>query len=111
MSGNDLNSIVERAGRYLDKLPEAIAGAGGHAALFRAAAVASWGFALEEDAAVGLLLARYNPRCQPPWAEDEIRHKVQDAAGAHHEKPRGHLLVGGPVRTSAPNGQAPEDWQ
>jgi AAA domain/HNH endonuclease len=32
-----------------------------------------------------LLLSDYNPRCQPPWTEKELRHKVNDAVRAPGE--------------------------
>jgi hypothetical protein len=50
------------------------------------------GFELDEDTAFDLLWKKYNPRCQPPWTEKELRHKVHDAATKRHDKPRGWLL-------------------
>ncbi len=34
----------------------------------------------------------YNLRCEPPWSEKDLRHKVDDALKANHASPRGHLL-------------------
>ena len=48
------------------------------------------GFDLTEDEALSLLLDRCNPRCVPPWTEDELRHKVQGAAPLCQD--RGRLL-------------------
>ena len=82
--------ILKRAGAYLDKLEPAIAGQGGHAATFDAALKILSGFDLSEDEALSLMLERFNPRCEPLWSVEELRHKVQDAAA--HAKSRGRLL-------------------
>ena len=85
-------SIPERAGRYLDALPPALAGSGGHDATFRAACALTHGFALPEDAALGLLLSHYNGRCSPPWTPAELAHKVRSALATPSAKGRGYLL-------------------
>ena len=72
--------ILKRAGVYLDKLDPGISGQGGHAATFNAALKIISGFDLTEDEALFLMLDRFNPRCEPLWTEDELRHKVKDAA-------------------------------
>lgn len=84
------SGILNRAAAYLDKLPQGIAGQGGHAATFDAALKIVSGFDLTEDEALSLMMERFNPRCVPPWSEDELRHKVQDASA--HAKNRGRLL-------------------
>jgi hypothetical protein len=84
-----------RAGAYLDAMPPAIAGSGGHNQTYAAATALVHGFALSPDAALHLLAARYNPRCEPPWSERELRHKVDQAASKPHERPRGWLLEAG----------------
>lgn len=84
------SGILKRAAAYLDRLPPAIAGQGGHAATFDAALKIIAGFDLAEDEALALLLERFNPRCEPPWSEGDLRHKVTDAAA--HAKSRGRLL-------------------
>jgi hypothetical protein len=68
-----------RAKAYLENVPGAISGSGGHAATFRAAVALVRGFALELDDALALLVSDYNPRCQPPWSVHELRHKVRQA--------------------------------
>jgi hypothetical protein len=83
---------LERARRYLATMPPAISGQHGHDQTFKAACILVNGFGLDQHTAVGLLLADYNPRCQPPWRERELLHKVKDAARASHRKPRGYLL-------------------
>lgn len=62
---------------YLDKLPPAISGAGGHPATFRAACeIVRFGLG---DADALALLRDYNRRCSPPWTEKELLHKLTDA--------------------------------
>jgi hypothetical protein len=68
-----------RASRYLATMSPSISGAGGHDALYKAAIVLIRGFQLSEAEALGILLAEFNPRCQPPWAERDIRHKIKQA--------------------------------
>lgn len=88
---NAANDIERRVVAYLAALPPAISGAGGHNATFTAAVALVHGFALEPDAALELLLAHYNPRCEPPWSQKELEHKVKEAAGKPHERPLGWL--------------------
>ena len=35
---------------------------------------------MPEEQALQLLLSEFNPRCQPPWTEQELRHKVHQAS-------------------------------
>jgi hypothetical protein len=70
----------------------AISGQGGHATTYTAAVHMVWGFSLSPDHALRLLMAHYNPRCQPPWTETEMRHKCDDAYNKPHDMPRGWLL-------------------
>ncbi len=83
--------VRRRAAAYLDRMPPAISGSGGHGQTYAAATAMVHGFGLDPEAALGLLLERYNQRCQPPWSEKELRHKVSDAASKPHDRPRGWL--------------------
>ncbi|MCC6910151.1 MAG: bifunctional DNA primase/polymerase [Phycisphaerales bacterium] len=85
------DSLLRRAAAYLDAMPPAISGQGGHDSTYAAATVLVHGFGLDPEMALQLLLERYNPRCQPPWTERELRHKVEDAATKPHELPYGWL--------------------
>jgi hypothetical protein len=71
--------LLERAAKYLAKMPGAISGSGGHATTFAAARALVRGFALEQDDALRLLLELHNPMCAPPWTEKELKHKVKQA--------------------------------
>jgi hypothetical protein len=84
---------VGRARRYLAALPPAISGSGGHAATWTAALVLVRGFDLPPDIAFELLAEGFNPRCEPPWSERELRHKVE-SADRNAEAERGYLLHG-----------------
>lgn len=87
----DRDERVRRASRYLAKIDPAISGSGGHSVTFRAACSLVIGFDLSPDDAFALLASEYNPRCEPPWSEKELRHKV-DSANKQTE-PRGGLLA------------------
>ncbi|MGD9855847.1 MAG: hypothetical protein AB7U20_12955 [Planctomycetaceae bacterium] len=84
--------VERRALAYLDKLPPAISGNGGHATTYAAATVLVHGFEIDPDRALALLLDHYNPRCEPPWTEKELQHKVASAATKPHSRSRGWLL-------------------
>ena len=85
------DALPRRAAAYLDRIPPAISGSGGHSQTYAAATAMVHGFGLDPEAAFSLLWDRYNPRCQPPWSEKELRHKVSDAASKPHDKPLGWL--------------------
>ena len=88
---DNTGDVERRALAYLDKLPAAISGQGGHSATYTAAVALVHGFGIAPEAAIEILLEHYNPRCEPPWSEKELAHKVQDAATKSHDKPFGWL--------------------
>lgn len=75
----DQSLQLRRASAYLRKLPESVSGQNGHSALWQAALALVKGFDLSESDASDLLMSEFNPRCDPPWLEREIRHKVKGA--------------------------------
>lgn len=82
IDGSDIPSstpLVERAEKYLAKMEPAVAGQRGHDKCFKAACALVLGFGLSTDDAYGLLATTYNNRCDPPWNERELRHKVESA--------------------------------
>jgi P4 family phage/plasmid primase-like protien len=87
-----LDERVARAKRYLGKMPPAIQGQDGSKACFNAACVLVRGFDLPWSIALDLMRQEYNPRCVPPWSEDELQHKVDSATQS--TRPRGYLLRG-----------------
>jgi hypothetical protein len=73
-------------------MPPAVSGQGGHDQTMHAARVVVYGFDLGPEAGFGLLWEHYNPRCEPPWSEAELRHKCQEADAKPFDRPRGWLL-------------------
>jgi hypothetical protein len=97
---NDVpQKAAKRAAAYLQRVPPAIAGQGGSLQTFNAAVALVRGFSLDEETAYRLLAEHYNPRCEPPWSEAELRHKVLYAARALRV-PLGSLLT--PAAESSP---------
>lgn len=90
----------DRACRYADKYPPAIAGQGGHDTTFRLACVLANGFDLDPYQ-VRQILDRYNCRCEPPWSDRELEHKIDSAvAVGDREGNRGYMLAQDPVADS-----------
>lgn len=85
--------IVERARRYLARMDPSISGNGGHDRCYAAATVLIHGFCLDRAVALEILVSDFNPRCEPPWSETELIHKLDDAQQCNHAKPRGYLLA------------------
>lgn len=92
---------AKRAAAYLQKVPPAIAGQGGSLQTFNAAVALVRGLSLDEETAYRLLAEHYNPRCEPPWSEAELRHKVLYAARALRV-PLGSLLTPAAEATTRP---------
>src|SRR5206468_2534921 len=82
------DKVVDRAIAYLAKCAPAISGAGGHADTYWPARVVCWGFDFGEEEGFRLLWDYFNPRCQPPWTERELRHKCRDADTLSFDKER-----------------------
>ena len=70
--------IIDCARRYLAAIPSAVSGEGGHPKTFLAAQHLVRGFELSDQNAFDLL-AEWNRACEPPWTDDELRHKIQSA--------------------------------
>lgn len=82
---------IERARRYLARLPVAVTGQGGHRATFRAACALVHGFSLSEGEAM-TLLGEWNRACQPPWSESDLAHKIRSAIAARGSRAPGYLM-------------------
>lgn len=87
---------LTRAMAYLDRLPVAVSGQGGHNATLRAACECVR-FGLSDADAWEALQWFNDYRCQPKWSEHELRHKLADArkivsgggqVGQHLGRPR-----------------------
>jgi hypothetical protein len=110
---------TDRARRYLSAIPGAIQGQRGSDHTFSTAVALIHGFNLDDGTAFDLLWLDWNPKCQPPWSEGELRHKVRDAVRTNCSKPHGWLLKDGDDWTPpAPRAitpivtmpQAPLEW-
>jgi hypothetical protein len=82
---------VDRARKYLAKLPAAIQGDNGSTATFNAVACVMFGFDLDPDTTYSIIASDYNQRCDPPWSERELHHKIRSVA-ERCERERGYLL-------------------
>src|SRR5262249_27049958 len=78
---------------YLDKIPSGVQGQHGSNPTYHAAQVLVNGFGLSPDEARPYM-DEYTARCQPPWSEREITHKLEDAykRGDGKGRARGYLL-------------------
>jgi hypothetical protein len=81
---------LERASRYLQALPPAIAGRHGDLHTFCVCCRLVRGFALDDDDAL-MLLRRWNVGCQPPWSERELVDKIARAR-RYGREPVGGLI-------------------
>src|SRR5262249_7846055 len=67
----------ERAWRYIDKVPRAVAGEHGHDQTFKVACrLVEFGLS---DAEALPLFTRWNESCQPPWEEKDLGRKLSEA--------------------------------
>ncbi len=71
-------SLVARASAYVAKMEPAISGSGGHTATFLVARRLVQDFGLSDADALAIM-RDYNARCQPPWAEQDLKRKVSEA--------------------------------
>lgn len=82
---------VDRARKYLAKIPAAVSGDAGHLQTWNAVSHVMIGFDLDADTTMSLIAGDYNPRCDPPWSEKELLHKIHDVA-QRSTRDRGYLL-------------------
>ena len=98
-------TLTCRARAYIAAMPPAISGQHGHDATFAVAKKLIHDFGMSETEAWPIFVD-YNARCQPPWNEDELRHKLEGAGNlTRQKKPRGHLR-GEIAKSMPPVGQA-----
>ena len=71
--------VSERAAKYLQKMEPSISGQSGHNKAFAAACALVKGFELTDSESLRLLQTEFNPRCQPPWSDKDLQHKVNQA--------------------------------
>lgn len=84
--------LVERARKYVGCLDPSISGSEGHNRCYQAACVLVHGFDIDDALALRILAEEFNPRCDPPWSDRELRHKVNQARKGTSDKPVGYLI-------------------
>jgi P4 family phage/plasmid primase-like protien len=90
LPGSDESTVLNRARAYLAKIPGGVSGEYGHNRTFHVACVLVRDFCLTQEAALPLL-REWNQKCEPPWTEKELDHKLDGAI--KKEGPRGRLLA------------------
>ena len=103
------DAVIDRARKYIAKLPAAISGQSGHKATFHAACVLVCGFELAESDALDVM-REYNQRCVPAWSDRELVHKVKSAFSQPGQ--RGYLRNSRPEnwsKISVPTYEAPKE--
>ena len=70
--------LSSRIERYLLKVPHAVSGQAGHSQTFAVAKILIFGFGLSNSDALPFL-RQYSIRCDPPWSEKELVHKIKSA--------------------------------
>ena len=68
-----------RISNYIDKIPPAVSGNGGHRQTFKVCMILLEGFNLSTSEAREYL-EYYNRQCSPPWNSRELDHKINSAA-------------------------------
>lgn len=74
-----LASNPERARNYVATMDPAIQGAHGENQFFHVCYTLAVRFDLSEADTESIISNDYNPRCQPPFSEKEVAHKIRDA--------------------------------
>ena len=88
-------ALLEDARSYLRKCDPAVSGSNGHTTTLNTAQKLLGNFPnLTDDEAFILLSEEWNPNCDPPWSEGELRRKVDEA-----RKTNPHSTA--PTRTSS----------
>lgn len=82
---------ARRARAYVQRMPGGVAGQYGHTAMFNAVAAVMIGFDLDEQTTRSIIEHDYNPRCDPPFSDREIDHKLASVA-EQCKRDRGYLL-------------------
>lgn len=81
------SSPLDRCRGYLDKVPGAVSGESGHDWTFHAACIAVIDFSLSIEDSLPLL-QEWNQKCEPPWSDSELMHKLESADKLPDERGR-----------------------
>lgn len=73
------DSIVDRAKAYCEQVPPAISGNNGHGATFALVCRLMEVFGDLDNSEILHVLNEWNERCDPPWTQTELLHKISSA--------------------------------
>lgn len=74
-----LTDRQKRCRAYVEQMPGGISGQRGHDTTFAAALEIVKGFDIPGEPGFQILQEVHNPKCDPPWSEKELRHKIDSA--------------------------------
>ena len=81
--GRASEKLLTRIRQYMANVPGAESGSGGHSATLKAANILVWKFGLTIPEARSILL-EWNQTCLPPWDENELVRKLDEALKKPH---------------------------
>jgi hypothetical protein len=102
-------NAVERAEAYADTIDAAISGQDGHGRLLYFCCRILNGFDLTESE-LWPILDKYNARCEPPWSQRELEHKVSEAVKFGELDPRGYMYSDDDLEAEATTTAEFLDW-
>jgi hypothetical protein len=91
LQGIHLATALRRGERYVAQMPDSIEGQNGHTALYNAAQALVRGFLLTPEQAYPVLVDFNNHKADPPWDEEELHRKLEQAE-TKSRLPWGYLL-------------------
>jgi hypothetical protein len=80
-AGDANANAMRRASAYVERVPGAVSGQGGHRHTFSLAVKLVKGFGLTSEQALALM-SDWNRRCQPPWSQRDLERKIIQAAAS-----------------------------
>jgi len=87
-----MSTRIQWAAKWLEKVEGAKSGEAGHNRTFYVANRLIVGFLLDQEVAFNLMKDEYNNRCQPPWTDKELKHKIKSAMSNRGEE-NGYMLL------------------
>lgn len=100
--------IAELAVHFCLTHAPAVSGEQGHNTLYALACRLRLELGLSEDQAFGMLEKYYNPRCKPPWTDEELWHKVSSVREGGQPQPGLPKPAFQPERLECLAAQAPQ---
>lgn len=86
-------SNVDKAIQYLKSAAISTEGDGGDNQAFKTAAYIIDKFNIDQNVLLGLMLSHWNCRCLPPWSENDLRIKIENAF-KYSNKSKNHMFQG-----------------